>query len=85
MNDKNGQTFDKGFVQDALLHIALALQSCNNCIATDDIVEQPDETHWRIDNTKALELISCLESALGIERELIVSVPAAPSRLNTCP
>lgn len=34
--------------------INLALSASNNCIATDDVTAQPDETHWRIDHTEEL-------------------------------
>lgn len=50
----------------AIDEIGLALNACNNCVATDLPEAEPDETSWRIDNRKALKLVDDIASELGI-------------------
>lgn len=73
------QTFDRAFVEAALVHIQLALMACNNCVTTDSVDAKPDETHWRINNDKEIQLIVELGDKLGIKREEVIGVPELPA------
>ena len=49
----------------AIRRIGLALNACHNTVTTDKPGVEPDETSWRIDNSKEIELVETLESALA--------------------
>lgn len=57
---------DKTKLKSALDEIGLALNACNNCVATDLPEAEPGETSWRIDNSNALKLIDDIARGFGI-------------------
>ena len=52
-----------------ITEIALALESCNNCVATDLPEVEPDESSWRIDNTGALRRLKTLAQRLEVSTD----------------
>lgn len=53
-------------LEHAITAIGLALASCHNCVATDLPGIEPEETSWRIDNSKALERLNVVASRLQV-------------------
>ena len=51
-------------IKTALRDIVLALSASHNTVTTDLPDAEPTETHWRIDNSKAIALVGELERAL---------------------
>ena len=47
-----------------LTQIEIALASTHNTITTDVMWEKADETHWKIDNSKELQIIESLRKIL---------------------
>ena len=45
--------------------VRLALNACHNTITTDIPGTKPDDTHWRIDNSKEIAIIADLEEKLN--------------------
>jgi len=60
------ETMNKIELKAALDEIGLALNACNNCVTTDLPEIEPNETSWRIDNSKALRLVDDIARDLGI-------------------
>lgn len=51
-------------ILDALRDIGLALNLTHNTVTTDIVGVEPNDTSWRVDNSKELERLYELEDAL---------------------
>ena len=54
------------YIKNTLRSVGLALNACHNTIATDvPRLHEPDEKHWRIDNSKEIAMLNKLEEQLN--------------------
>lgn len=53
-------------ILNALRDIGLALNVTHNTVATDIVGVEPNETYWRVDHTKELEILYELEKAINM-------------------
>lgn len=58
------------FLLDALRDIGLALNVVHNTVTTDIPGIEPNETSWRVDHSKEISLVNCLENTFkGIDND----------------
>ena len=54
------------YIKNTLRSVGLALNACHNTITTDiPGLHEPDEKHWRIDNSKEIAMLEKLEEQLN--------------------
>lgn len=61
---------NKSQIKKILINLSLALASNDNCLATDRIEAEEDETSWRINFTNELNQIKELATMLGISLDI---------------
>jgi len=60
---------ERQITRSIIRNIGLALNACHNTVTTDDPSVEPDDTSWRIDNSKEIDQLETLAEMLGVNTD----------------